>query len=104
MNNSKVFIHKLDDLAVCEEVFRLAHGLGKTALKHGRQASLKNLGSVPKRSRTGRAINEHDTDETKGTEREEQTLELMKNWVGHHGCQQPDSTIVYIDDVPMHDM
>ena len=28
----------------------------------------------------------------------------MKNWVGHHGCQQPDSTIVYIDDVPMDDM
>ena len=39
-----------------------------------------------------------------GTERQEQTLEWMKNWVGHHGCQQPDSTMVYIDDVPMEDM
>ena len=53
-NNSAVFIYKLDDLAVCEETFRLAHGLSKTALKHGRQASLKNLDSVPKtRSQEG---------------------------------------------------
>ena len=80
---SKVFVHKLDDLTVCEEVFRLGHGLSKTALKQGRQASLKSLGSVPKpeRSRTGRAIkcNDHDINETKGTEREQQTLEWMKN-------------------------
>ena len=76
-NNSKVFAHKLDDqyLTVCEEVFRLTHELSVTALEHGRRASLKSLGSVPKRSRTRRAINDHDTDETKGTEQEQQTLE-----------------------------
>ena len=102
--NSNVLVHKLDALCVCEDVFRLAHGLSKTSLKYGRQASLNNLGSVPKRSRTGRAINDHDTDETKGTEREEQTLEWMKDWVEHHGCKQPDIEIVYIDDVPMDDM
>ena len=93
-NNSKVFAHKADDLTVCEEVFRLGHGLSKTSLKHGRKASLNNLGSVPKRSRTGRAIHDHNTDETKGTEREQQTLERMKEWVEHHGCKQPDSEIV----------
>ena len=35
-DNSKVFAHKLDDLTVCEEVIRLAHGLSVTTLKHGR--------------------------------------------------------------------
>ena len=104
--NSNVFVHKLDELCVCEDVFRLAHVLIKTALKHGRQASLNNLGSVPKRSRTGRAIPDHDTDKTEGTEQEQQTLVWMKDWVEHHGCKQPDSEIVYIDDidVPMDDM
>ena len=103
-NDSQVFAHKLDALTVCEEVFRLGHGLSKTSLKYARQASLKNLGSVPKSSRTGRIINDHDTNETKGTEREQQTLEWMKGWVEHHGCKQPDSDIVYIDDLPMDDM
>ena len=28
----------------------------------------------------------------------------MKDWVELHGCKQPDSNIVYIDDVPMNDM
>ena len=94
--SSKVFVYKLDELCVCEEVFRLGHRLSKTALKYGRQASLNNLGSVPKRSRTGRAINDHDTDKTEGTEREQQTLVWMKDWVELHGCKQLDSKIVYI--------
>ena len=102
--DSKVFIYKLDDLTVCDQVFRLAHGLSQNAMKHGRQASLKDLESVPKKTKTGKAINDHDTNDTKGTERQKQTLEWMKGWVGHHGCLQPDSEIVYIDDVPMDDI
>ena len=99
-----MFIYKLDDLTVCDQVFRLAHGLSRKAITRGRQASLKDLKSVPKKLRSGKAINDHDTNDTKGSERQEQTLEWMKIWVGHHGCLQPDSEIVYIDDVPMDDM
>ena len=54
--------------------------------------------------KTGRAINDHDTDETAGTEREEQTLVWMKDWVEPHGCKQSDSNLVYTGDVPMNDM
>ena len=37
--DSKKFEYKLDDLKVCEQVFRLAHGLSHNAMKRGRQAS-----------------------------------------------------------------
>ena len=89
---------------MCDEVFRLAHGLSRTAIPRGWQASLKDLKSVPKKAKPGQAINDHDTNDTKGSERQEQTLEWMNIWVGHHGCLQPDSDIVYIDDVTMDDM
>ena len=92
--DSKVFIYKFDDLTVCDQVFRLAHGLSQSAMKRGRQASPKDLESVPKIKKTGKAINDHDSNDPKGTERQEQTLEWMKGWVGHHGCLQPDSEIV----------
>ena len=85
-------------------MFRLAHGLSKTALKHRGQASFKDLDSVHKKSKTGRAINDHDTDKAEGTKREQQTLVWMKDWGELHGCKPPDSDIVYIDDVPMNDM
>ena len=68
------------------------------------QGPQKLLKRVPKKSRTGKAINDRDTNDTKGSERQEQTLEWMKIWVGHYGCLQPDSPIVYIYDVPMDDM
>ena len=77
--DSKVFIYKLNDLTVCDQVFRLAHGLSQNAMKRGRQASLKDLGSVPKIKKTWKAINDHDTNDTKGTEQQEQTLELEKD-------------------------
>ena len=38
-------------------------------MTRGRQASLKDLKSVPKRSKTWKAINDRDTNDTKGSER-----------------------------------
>ena len=54
--DSMVFKYKLDGMAVCDQVFRLAHGLSQNAMKRGRQASnfLKDLENVPKKRRQGK--------------------------------------------------
>ena len=105
--DSKKFEYKLDNRLVCEQTFRLAHGLSHNVMKRGRQASYKDLESVPKKQKTGKAVNDRDSKGPKyrqDSEKREQTVVWMKGWVGHHGCLQPDSEIVYIDDVPMDDM
>ena len=48
-NNSKVFIYKLEGLAVCDEVFRLAHGLSKTAITRGQQLLSRTSNVSPKK-------------------------------------------------------
>ena len=96
--DSTKFEYKLDNRLVCEQTFRLAHGLSHNAMKRGRQASLKDLESVPKKQKTGKAVNDRDSKGPKyreSSEKQEQTLVWMKGWVGHHGCLQPDSEMAH---------
>ena len=101
-----IFKPKLYGKPVCESICRLAHGIPPTNWRRGRAAAKKLLPSVPKKksAKKKKTVRSKEEKRTEGSERSEQTKVWMKDYIDMHGCMQPDSELVYIDDLALDDM
>ena len=97
------FDFKICSVSVCEDVFRLAHGLSASAMKIAKAAARKNLAVCPLQPRKKKAFSSSQSKEEKSgkSERAEQCLDWAKDWIDLHGCKMPDSNLVYVDDVSL---
>ena len=100
------FDFKICSVSVCEDVFRLAHGLSASAMKIAKAAARKNLALCPQQPRKKKAFSSSQCREEKQgkSERAEQCLLWVKDWIDMHGCKMPDSNLVYVDDVSLPDL
>ena len=100
------FDFKICSVSVCEDVFRLAHGLSANAMKLAKAAARKNLAVCPLQPRKKKAFSSRQSKEEKSgkSERAEQCLLWAKEWIDLHGCKMPDSNLVYVDDVSLSDL
>ena len=106
IHNKTNFEWCLGGHGVCEDTFRMAHGISKTAFRRARQASLKGLADIPKREKSKRGkVASRGSEEMKDrSERGEQTKLWLAQWVELHGCKMPDQDVTYIEDVPIQDL
>ena len=101
-----IFDYTLHGSTMCEFMFRSAHGITQNAWRRAKTAVHKGLDDVPKASRStgsfsARVPREQFADRS---ERAEQTMSWCTDYIKLHGCQMPDSRLVYIDDISVRDL
>ena len=90
---------------VCEAVCCLAHGATASAWKRGKNAAANDLDFVPKKVKSQKNAPYYIEEKSLlGSERAAQTERWCEEFIELHGCQMPDSPLVYLDDIPIVDM
>ena len=90
---------------VCEQVCCLAHGATPSSWRRGKHAAINDLDRVAKKRKSGKNVPYHvEEKRLLGSERAAQTEKWCLDFIQLHGCQMPDSPLVYLDDIPLTDL
>ena len=103
VKNYNYSVHGVD---MCQEMFRCANGICKNAWSRAKAACRQNQTEVPRASRSTASIFGHvPREQFEGrSERANQTSTWIQEYIQLHGCQMPDSRLVYIDDISVPDL
>ena len=104
INQKKSFSFTFNGTSICNEAFRLVHGLGVTGMRNAMtwcKADEKRRREID--TRNGNVSISLDTNDAKGlggSERSLATEQWISEYVSAHGCKMPDTDNIHIDNVP----